>query len=172
MVLGWRNSDRIRKYMYTDHIISWDEHQAWYNRIKDTGEQILYIFEREGHPVGFFNVTHINRAQGSCSFGLYVGEPDMPKGTGSALGYCGMEEMIEHLKFKRVIGEVFSFNKATIDFNIRLGFIHEEGKTRQVWKNGQYETILIFDLFPDNWLKRKPELAKLIFAEEHAECVR
>ena len=91
---------------------------------------------------------------------------------GLALGYFGMEEMIEHLRFKRVIGEVFSFNRATIDFNLRLGFVHEEGRTRQVWKNGQYETILIFDLYPDNWLKRKPELAKLIFAEEASECVR
>lgn len=158
--------------MYTDHIISLDEHRAWYDRIKSSSEQIPYIFELDGRPIGFFNVTDINRENSRCGFGLYIGEPDMPRGTGTALGYCAMEEIFERLGFQRIIGEVFSFNKATIEFNMRLGFTHETQNVRQVWKNGKYEDILIFDLFRDGWLKRKPELAKIVFTEETVECIQ
>ena len=39
LVLQWRNTDRIRKNMFSDHIISVDEHYQWFSSLdkKKTG---------------------------------------------------------------------------------------------------------------------------------------
>ena len=34
-ILAWRNSPDVRAYMYTDHVISPDEHARWFAGIPD-----------------------------------------------------------------------------------------------------------------------------------------
>ena len=33
IMLKWRNSESIRRYMLTDHVITLKEHRAWYQRM-------------------------------------------------------------------------------------------------------------------------------------------
>ncbi|MCX6827209.1 MAG: UDP-4-amino-4,6-dideoxy-N-acetyl-beta-L-altrosamine N-acetyltransferase [candidate division Zixibacteria bacterium] len=169
-VLEWRNSDRIRINMYTDHVINMDEHRKWFTRVSQTKQSFHYIFELHHNPIGVINVNNLDRVNGRCVWGFYLGDATAPKGSGSAMGYFGLEEIFKKLGFRKVVGEAFAFNEESIRFHRRLGFI-EEGQFRQhVLKAGRYEDIICFGLLYDDWQLIKNKLGKKIFEESVLLC--
>ena len=85
MVLSWRNSERVRANMYTDHIISLEEHQTWFKKIKDEPTVDYLICEFQNHPIGLVNFTNIDKNNNKCYWGFYLGETTTPLGGGGAL---------------------------------------------------------------------------------------
>jgi UDP-4-amino-4,6-dideoxy-N-acetyl-beta-L-altrosamine N-acetyltransferase len=156
-LLEWRNADRIRAYMYTDHLIGQEEHAAWFERLGTNDTARALIFEVNGRPLGVVNVTRIDRLNGTCHWGFYIGETDSPKGSGTALGYLGLEYIFGTLGIRKVTGEAFAFNEASIAFHRRLGFSREGHFVAHVMKNGSFQDILSFALFRDQWEAHKQQ---------------
>ncbi|GLI38490.1 UDP-4-amino-4,6-dideoxy-N-acetyl-beta-L-altrosamine N-acetyltransferase [Geobacter hydrogenophilus] len=154
-LLEWRNVERIRAFMYTDHIISPEEHAAWFERLGTNDTARTLIFEVDGRPLGVVNVTSIDRRNGTCHWGFYIGEADAPRGSGTALGYLGLDHIFGTLGIRKVIGEAFAFNEASIAFHRRLGFSQEGHFVQHVLKNGSYHDILSFALFREQWEAHK-----------------
>src|SRR3546814_14086517 len=70
--------------MFTNQVIGWDEHCAWYRRcMADNGRQLL-IFEADGVGRGFMNLSGLGRG-GVAGWGFFVA-PGAPRGTGMRLG--------------------------------------------------------------------------------------
>ncbi len=154
-LLEWRNADRIRAFMYTDHIISPEEHAAWFERLGTNDTAYALLFTVNGRPLGVVNVTSIDRRNGTCHWGFYIGEADAPRGSGTALGYLGLYYIFDTLGIRKVIGEAFAFNEASIAFHRRLGFSQEGHFVQHVVKNGSCQDILSFALFRDQWEAHK-----------------
>lgn len=170
LLLTWRNSNRIRGNMYSDHIISWEEHTAWFERTQNGNTSLHFIFESQGVPRGVVNVTAIDRAHGRCVWGFYIGDAEAPRGTGSAMGFFALEHLFETLGFHRVIGEAFAFNSDSINFHKRLGFIEEGRLVEHILRRGRYEDIVTLGLLADGWKKIKPELVRKFFTRNHSAC--
>ena len=158
IVLQWRNSERVRMNMYSDELISWDDHCAWFSRIQNSQESRHYIFELNRTPIGVINFTSINSLHGKCSWGFYLGETDVPHGSGSVLGILGMSEAFEHLKIRKLCAEVFAFNEKSLRFHRRLGFTQEGILSQHVWKHNYYQDIVLFACFADQWGGIKKDL--------------
>ena len=60
-ILNWRNSDRVRQNMYTDHLITPEEHESWFNKIHQDKSVDYKIFEYEGRSIGLVGFTQINK---------------------------------------------------------------------------------------------------------------
>ena len=45
LVLEWRNSKRVHSQMLTDHKITWEEHYAWFQRMKEQPIKRNFVFE-------------------------------------------------------------------------------------------------------------------------------
>lgn len=164
IILAWRNSERIRSNMYTDHVITWEEHRRWFGRIQGEGQVLSRVFEISGKPFGLVNINRMDRANNTCYWGFYIGEAEAPRGCGTVMGFLGLEYIFEVLKIRKVIGESFVFNQASVAFHERLGFSREGHFRRHVLKNGNYEDIFSFALFSDHWIKVKPELERKFFS--------
>jgi len=162
-ILLWRNSERIRSSMYTDHVITREEHLRWFERLRSERQAFSLIFEISGKAVGVVNVSRVDRVNNTCHWGFYIGETDVPRGCGTILGFLGLEYFFETLNIRKVIGEAFLFNKASISFHEKLGFSREGHFRRHVLKNGDYQDILAFALFADQWPTLKPELERKCF---------
>ncbi len=65
-VLTWWNSERISQFMYTDALISSDEHQAWFHRMKSDINTSFHIFEVNDTPVGVIHFYQIDRKNNKC----------------------------------------------------------------------------------------------------------
>ncbi|MBI5485467.1 MAG: UDP-4-amino-4,6-dideoxy-N-acetyl-beta-L-altrosamine N-acetyltransferase [Deltaproteobacteria bacterium] len=163
LVLNWRNSERIRRNMYGDHIISMEEHKAWFNRLKDDSSAVYLLFEVCQTPVGMVYFTDIDRKNSKCFWGFYLGEDNLPRGTGTILGVSGMEYAFEILQIRKLCGEAFQFNSASVKFFQKLGFAREGHFVRHVLKEGVYEDVISFALFKDCWQDRRNELERTAF---------
>jgi UDP-4-amino-4,6-dideoxy-N-acetyl-beta-L-altrosamine N-acetyltransferase len=165
LVLAWRNSDRIRRNMYTDHVISPDEHAAWFRRLRKESPPVFLVFEHAGVPAGAVNISGRDLKDNRCNWGFYIAREDAPKGCGMAMGYLGLEHIFESMNIRKLIGEAFAFNRASVAFHQKLGFVQEGYFVRQRLKNGTYEDVVSFALFREEWQARKDALARACFGE-------
>jgi len=163
LVLRWRNSERIRQAMYTDHVITHDEHHAWFERVTRNNVTMHFVFECAGRPLGVVNVVDIDRSNLRCVWGFYIGEEDAPRGSGTSMGYLALEYLFEKEGFHRVIGEALADNEASIKYHRRLGFVEEGRLAEHVVKNGRYTDVILFAIIDRVWRAMKDNLAAMIF---------
>lgn len=169
-VFSWRNSERVRKYMYTDHLISYAEHRAWFSGISKDPGSIHLIFEFETRPVGVVNITQIDTVNRRCHWGFYLGVDDLPKGVGSAMGFCALQFMFSELSMRKITGEVLSFNASSLRFHERLGFTEEGIFKQHVIKSGVPVDVVVLAIFDCDWNVIKPSLAEHFFSHGGVSC--
>jgi UDP-4-amino-4,6-dideoxy-N-acetyl-beta-L-altrosamine N-acetyltransferase len=151
LVLSWRNCPEVRRYMYTQHEISIEEHARWFNRASQDPERHLLMFEIDNMPRGFINIHQI-ASGGIADWGFYTA-PDAPKGTGQTLGRLALRYAFETAQLHKICGKALAFNDRSIRFHWKLGF-HREGVMRQQYFDGQhYHDVLCFGLLASEWLK-------------------
>ena len=151
MVLQWRNSDRVRPFMYSDAIISDDEHKAWFDAtLRDPSCKYL-ICEYEQAPIGQTSFTEIKEKQGTCMWGFYIGETKAPRGSGTIMGYLSMNYILDQVKLNQVAGQVLEFNKQSQRLFRRLGFREGKRLHGHAEKNGQKIDALTFFLSARDW---------------------
>ncbi|MCD6163592.1 MAG: UDP-4-amino-4,6-dideoxy-N-acetyl-beta-L-altrosamine N-acetyltransferase [candidate division Zixibacteria bacterium] len=150
-LLRWRNSDRVRTNMYTDHIISMKEHRAWFNRIKDESTALYLIFEHLEHPIGFVYFTQIDITISNCMWGFYLGERNVPNKSGTIMGYMSLNHIFDVNKLQRVNGEVLAFNKPSQKFFQRLGFSEVGRLKNHAMKNDKLTDVVQFSITADEW---------------------
>lgn len=148
-VLAWRNHPEIRRYMYTTHEISLNEHQTWFERASQDSSKHLLVFELGGEPMGFVNLTEL-RARGIADWGFYVA-PEAEKGTGLKLGHAALEYAFQTIGMHKVCGQALDFNERSIKFHGRLGF-QQEGTLRDQHFDGErYCSIVAFGILSHEW---------------------
>jgi UDP-4-amino-4,6-dideoxy-N-acetyl-beta-L-altrosamine N-acetyltransferase len=157
-VLYWRNSERIRKNMYSDHMISMDQHREWFRRIMIDKSTVCKIFEYEGQPLGVVNFTDFDNKNDRCSWGIYIGESNAPKKSGMAMGYLALQYIFETLNIRKLCAEVFAFNNKSTNYHRKLGFSEEGRFLKHVYKDGVYHDIITFAHFQNRWIEIKDEL--------------
>ena len=170
LVLRWRNSDRVRENMYKKHVISPDEHLAWFERESVNRKSQLLIFEYRKQPLGVVNFTNIDFENQTCTWGFYIGADDAPRGSGSAMGFLALERIFEQFNIAEVLGEVLSFNEDSLRFHRRLGFEEKTLLSGHKPRSGDTAGVIRLVLSADGWSRIKPELAARFFKSETEPC--
>ncbi len=163
IVLKWRNTERIRINMYHDHLITKEEHGRWFQKLMSADDSQFLIFERGATPVGVVSFSQIDRKNGNGKWGFYIGEENMPKGTGFSMGVLGVNYAFEKMNLRKLSGEAFAFNASSILFHNRLGFRFEGQLRKHVLKQGKHEDVLLFALLREEWLEIKQSLENAAF---------
>jgi UDP-4-amino-4,6-dideoxy-N-acetyl-beta-L-altrosamine N-acetyltransferase len=148
-VLAWRNHPEIRRYMYTQHEISFVEHSAWFEKASLDARKHLLIFEMNGLPQGFINITEINVGR-VADWGFYIA-PEAAKGTGRQLGQLALTYSFQTIGVHKVCGQALAFNERSIKFHRSLGF-QQEGILRDQHYDGEkYHAVICFGLINHEW---------------------
>jgi UDP-4-amino-4,6-dideoxy-N-acetyl-beta-L-altrosamine N-acetyltransferase len=148
-VLGWRNHEDVRRYMYTRHEISLAEHRAWFARSSQDASRHLLVFERAGVPLGFINL-HVIAAGGIADWGFYAA-PDAPRGTGRSLGCAALEHAFRNLGLHRLYAQALAYNERSICFHLSLGFCQEGILRSHHFDGEQYHDVVCFGLLASEW---------------------
>jgi len=162
-VLYWRNLPKVRQYMFTDNLITMEEHQRWFSTL-DPAKRLSLMFELDDKPVGVVNINDIDRDHRKCSWGFYLGEQGLPKGTGLLMGYHGLQYIFTEVKIRKLNSMVFAFNTRSIRYHQRLGFATEGLMKREWLKNGRYEDVVLMAIFREDWQQHQREVEKAILA--------
>ena len=148
-VLAWRNHPDVRRYMYTQHEITLDEHQRWFERTLPDPKKHLLIFEVNQQPLGFVNFNKTGNG-GIADWGFYVA-PKAPKGSGRQLGCAALSHAFTQLKLHKVCGQALAYNQRSILFHQSLGF-QQEGTLRDQHFDGEsYHHVICFGLLSNEW---------------------
>lgn len=149
LVLAWRNHPEVRRYMYTQHEITFDEHQRWFENAKADSKKHLLIFEVAQQPLGFVHFTETGSG-GIAEWGFYIA-PNAPKGTGRQLGSAALSYAFTQLELHKVCGRVLAYNERSINFHLALGF-QQEGILRDQHFDGvRYHHDINFGLLFHDW---------------------
>jgi len=148
-VLAWRNHLDVRRYMYSTHEISIQEHQSWYEKARNNNALNLLIYEQRGQALGF-----VRFSRSSCpevaDWGFYLA-PDAPPGSGGMLGELALEYGFSVLKLHKLCGQALAFNERSIRFHLRLAF-REEGRLREQHFDGiEFHDVVCFGLLKQEW---------------------
>lgn len=163
LILQWRNSDRVRSNMYNDHIISQEEHDAWFSRaLVDTSAAYL-VFTYEGRSIGFASFTNISNVHGRCNWAFYLGEEDVPRGCGSVMEYFALDYAFFSLKIRKLCCEVFTFNGGVIKLHEKFGFVQEGRFVEHYKKNERYEDVVSLAKFLSSWTNERPVFENRLF---------
>lgn len=150
-VLAWRNHHEVRRYMYTQHEITLEEHSRWFERTTQDRSRHLLIFEKEDVSLGFISIHQIGTG-GIADWGFYAA-PDAPKGTGQELGHASLRYAFVEAGLHKLCGQVLAYNEKSLQFHINLKFA-QEGILRQQHFDGQhYHNVVCFGLLASEWQK-------------------
>lgn len=150
MLLSWRNSDRIRNVMLTDHEITWEEHYNWFKRNEHNNPPRNLIFEYQGTPIGYIGYTDYDEENKTCSPGCYLSDNIIiPIDAGMTLFVTTMDYAFKVLGMNMLRTEVFKYNKRVVKLDKLLGYriIGE----KDVEKNGKVEVTYIMELQRNEW---------------------
>ena len=151
MVLTWRNHPHVRQRMLTQHVISPQEHEAWFAHAKTRDDKRIMLVETEGKAFGLVHFTGV-KPQASVDWGFYVA-PDSPSGSGQLLGQAALEFAFQKLLIHKLCGQVLDSNTASIRFHARLGFKLEGRLRKQVFIAPSHEDLLCYGLLREEWLQ-------------------
>lgn len=158
IILHWRNSSRIRKSMFSDHVISWEEHVRWFQRTQDDLSAVYLVHEIGGVPVGVIHFTSIDCKSRRCMWGFYVGPDCLPKGTRFRMGCLALDYAFDSLEMRKVCGEVLACNLPSRNFHLKLGFSQEGYFQEHVLKENTYHDVVFFSLMKDHWVVKRQVL--------------
>jgi UDP-4-amino-4,6-dideoxy-N-acetyl-beta-L-altrosamine N-acetyltransferase len=148
-VLSWRNHPDVRRFMYTRHEISFEEHARWFASTSQDAYRHLLIFEIDATPRGFINIHEI--ATGRIANWGFYSAPDAPKGGGGALGHAAIGYAFEALGLHKLCGQALTFNDRSILLHLKLGFQREGVLRQQHFDGQQYHDVVCFGLLSSDW---------------------
>lgn len=167
-VLSWRNQDRIRANMYSDHVIVPGEHDRWFDRSLTDPTAVYRIFEHRGRPLGFASLTGIDRVNGRCSWAFYLGEADAPRGSGAAMELLMLDEAFGPAGIRKLCCEVLAFNAGVVRLHERFGFVREGLLKDHHLKNGAFQDVVCMARFAEGWAADRAVLMTTVFQDDAA----
>lgn len=148
-VLTWRNHPNIRRYMYTQHEITLEEHRNWFEQASQDPHRHLLVFECDEKALGFVNFTQLDSGN-VADWGFYIA-PGAPKGGGLQLGRSALEYAFQKINLHKVCGQALAFNDRSISFHSRLGFQQEGILRDQNFDGERYHSVVCFGLLDHEW---------------------
>jgi UDP-4-amino-4,6-dideoxy-N-acetyl-beta-L-altrosamine N-acetyltransferase len=150
LVRQWRNSEAVRRWMFSTNTITEQEHREWFAKNQNNPLRHLLVYSEGETSLGFVNIS-VEAASKNAEWGFYIA-PDAPPGTGQRLGKTALSYAFNVLALHKVCGHVLHFNQRSIRFHEKLGF-QLEGQLRDEHYDGStYHDVVLFGLLRTDYL--------------------
>jgi len=140
----WRNHIDVRKWMYSDHIISRKEHNEFINKLLKDMRNVYWLIKKEDNE--YMGVIYLNRfdfKNKNAYLGIYSKPEYSFPGTGRLLIECLTKLAFQILCLHSLKLEVIETNKRAIRFYKKAGF-SEEGRLKEfVRKEDHWYDVVI-----------------------------
>jgi len=155
MLLQWRNHPKVRDFMFSQGLITPQEHHSWFSYSKEDPRVTLLILEEDYQAFGFAQLT-FQRHREVASWGFYV-SPDASVGSGLKLGRAVLRHAFVELSAHKVFGEVLATNDASIKLHNKLGFVFEGELRQHRLVAGAFRSVKCFGLLSTEYRELSQE---------------
>ena len=153
-----RNEPDVRKWMYTDHTISSEEHSRWLLNLETTKNNIVFaIIDETNEPVGVVSANNLDNLHKHTSWGLYL-TGTARGGLGSAIEYHFINFVFDILGMEKLNCEVLEGNDSVIKLHKKFMFLEEGFKRSNIIKNNTRIGVYLLGLTKNEWVSAKNTL--------------
>ncbi|GAB3578480.1 UDP-4-amino-4,6-dideoxy-N-acetyl-beta-L-altrosamine N-acetyltransferase [Calidifontibacter terrae] len=123
----WRNHPDVRAVSLTRDVISPEEHQKYWDSLRDNETRKVFMYERGGVAAGVVTFFAIDRAAKSAMWGYYLDNDGLTERGELLLAWMGIQrDAVKladgELDLDTLEGEVLDSNAAVRRMNTRNGF--------------------------------------------------
>ena len=162
LLLKWRTSDHVAKFMATEVVNDLGAQQAWLQICCNKPDYYHWIILHDEIPIGLINLTQYSEADAITSFGLYIGEASF-MGYGAFIPPYFYNFLFEMLHIKEIHAEVFYNNVSVIGLHLLHGFKFSPKKDRVIKKNNAEILLISMILEEKNWNKKRLSKNQAVF---------
>lgn len=126
-ILAWRNHPEVRQVMFTNHLISPEEHARWWESLQGQTDYQLLVIEYQQKPCGVVTFSKMKGRADTWLWGFYLNPDAFDDGMDRLRAWTGMEQAsidyaTETLRCASLYCEVFAFNTAVLSMHVRYRF--------------------------------------------------
>jgi len=161
-VREWRNQQNIRRYMYTDHVISDAEHRRWLEGLRGNDSVRVFVVFFEDQPVGVVSLNAIDRRHRKADWAFYLKEGLRGLGLGSRVEYQLIELAFGEFGLEKLNCEVLATNPSVIRLHKKFGFVEEGVRRGNVIKDGERVDVCLLGLLAAEWPAARERVEKVL----------
>lgn len=156
-IVRWRNSDAVRKNLFSQADATREGHLRWLETMVKTGKCHQFIIELDGRAVGTAFLKNADYENKKAEFGIFIGEADC---RGKGVGQKATELVIDYgfsaMGLNRIYLSVFSDNVAAIKVYKKAGFLIEGELKEDICRNGEFYDVTLMAILKKNQGVKKP----------------
>ncbi|WP_426203851.1 UDP-4-amino-4,6-dideoxy-N-acetyl-beta-L-altrosamine N-acetyltransferase [Pseudomonas sp. TWP3-1] len=157
-----RNQEDVRKYMYTSHEISEQEHANWLSSLKGNARQQVFAVIKDELTVGVVSLNAINAQHKSADWAFYLDVNLQGKGLGSVIEFWMLDYAFDVVGLEKLNCEVLASNSAVVKMHQKFGFEVEGVRRQNVVKDGARVDVVLLGITKAEWLEKRPALVRAI----------
>lgn len=159
-IVKWRNTDFVKKNLYTQKELTLEQHIEYYHRFIETGKiaQFIICFQNydDNVDIGTTFLKNIDEYSKKAEFGIFIGEEDaIGKGFGKSATKQTLDYAFSELGLNRVYLSVFADNTSAIHAYQNSGFIIEGILKQDFFREDGYADVVIMGITHDSWIIHK-----------------
>ena len=152
LVRNWRNSDKIKRYMYSDHHISKTEHQKWIKKLKTGDKAKAWVIKYDKKPVGLVYLSNINYKDKSTEWGIYIADDSVRgRGVGAFSLHKLMKYVFDEMNFNKMHTKVLENNPIAMELYERFGFKREDKPKEKLFRDGKHIDVFSMGIIKEDW---------------------
>ena len=146
-----RNEPGIRKWMYTEHVITPEEHRKWLEGlVGDPRQSVFAVLEDGATPLGIVSVNAVDRLHRKTDWAFYL-TSTARGGLGSTLEYHFLNFVFDTLGMEKLNCEVIEGNDPVVALHERFLFQKEGFRRSNISKEGKRLGVHFLGLTKEDW---------------------
>ena len=163
----WRNDPAVSKWMYTNHEIGEEEHNAWFDAMLADVSKVYWKIVADGVAVGSVFLTGVSSQGSSCEWGMYLADVNA-RGKGVAQAACALSfrYAFNELAVDFVKCEAVAQNENAIGLYESVGYVRTGVQTNAVKRGDEMLSVVTLELTRDSWNAREPQILQKLHEKE------
>ena len=167
-ILKIRNEDSVRKNMFTKRIISLDEHEQWFEDLKNKNDYKFYCIAYKEKIIGGLGIKNINESLKSAEWAFYITNSTKAVGVGGAIEFKAIEYIFKIYKIHDLFCYVLKENIEVIKLHKKFGFEKTQIKEEDLkfMLANEKKNVSKFLLNFKKWQDQKKIISEMYFKNE------
>lgn len=154
-LLKIRNQISVRSVMFTNHLISIEEHRDWVDQVKKDSTKIsLIVLDEFKASIGFASLNKIDVVNKNAFWAFYLSS-EHRSGLGAAMEFQLINFFFDSTYIKKLYCEVKESNNSVFRLHEKFGFIEINSRPDSL-ENYQFKpNVNLLCLSKEKWLANK-----------------
>jgi len=157
-----RNHADVRRFMYSSHEISEQEHQNWLASLVGNQRQSVFVVCLDDRVAGIVSLNAINTTHQTADWAFYLDPALQGQGLGSLVEFWLLDHAFETAGLHKLNCEVLESNAAVVKMHRKFGFSIEGVRRRNILKDGERIDVVLLGITREEWAEQRPRMLAVV----------